>query len=154
MKTITVIGAGRSSSSLIKYLLDYSSKHQFQVVVADQSLETAEQKIKMHPNGKAVKFTLDQTELRQELVQQSDVVISMLPASLHFELAKDCVNLNKHLVTASYISQEMKSLDEEVKAKGLVFMNECGLDPGIDHMSAMKILNEIREKGGKIGRAS
>lgn len=148
MKTITVIGAGRSSSSLIKYLLDYSSKHQFQVVVADQSLETAQQKIKNHLNAKAVKFSLDQTELRQKLVQESDVVISMLPASLHFELAKDCVNFNKHLVTASYISTEMKSLNEEVKNKGLVFMNECGLDPGLDHMSAMKTLNEIRAKGG------
>src|SRR5690554_4411862 len=148
MKTITVIGAGRSSSSLIKYLLDYSSKHQFQVVVADQSLETAQQKINNHLNAKAVKFSLDQTELRQKLVQESDVVISMLPASLHFELAKDCVNFNKHLVTASYISKELKELDNEVKAKGLIFMNECGLDPGIDHMSAMKVLDEIREKGG------
>ncbi|HLW40968.1 MAG TPA: saccharopine dehydrogenase C-terminal domain-containing protein [Flavobacterium sp.] len=148
MKTITVIGAGRSSSSLIKYLLEHSSEHQFQVVVADQSLETAQQKVNNHPNGKTVQFSLDQEEARQKLVQQSDVVISMLPAFLHLELAKDCLKYNKHLVTASYISPEMNALNEEVKAKGLVFMNECGLDPGLDHMSAMKTLNEIRARGG------
>lgn len=148
MKRITVIGAGRSSSSLIQYLLDHSSEFEYEVVVADQSLETAQTKVNNHPNGKAVQFSLDQTELRTKLVQESNVVISMLPAFLHIEIAKDCVTLGKHLVTASYISQEMKTLNEEVKAKGLVFMNECGLDPGIDHMSAMKVLDDIREKGG------
>lgn len=148
MKKITVIGAGRSSSSLIQYLLDHSVENDYHVVVADQSLETAQKKINNHPNGKALQFSLDQTELRKQLVQESDVVISMLPAFLHIELAKDCVALGKHMVTASYISAEMKALNEEVVTKGLVFMNECGLDPGIDHMSAMKVLNEIREKGG------
>lgn len=149
MKQISVIGAGRSSTSLIKYLLEHSSEYNYQVVVADQSLDAAQQKINNHPNGKAVEFSLDQVELRQKLVQDADVVISMLPAFLHFELAKDCITFGKHMVTASYISAEMKSLDQEAKQKGLVFMNECGLDPGIDHMSAMKVLNEIREKGGK-----
>lgn len=152
MKNITIVGAGRSSSSLIKYLLDYSTEKNYKVTVADMSLESAEKKINNHPNGVAVKFSLEEEELRKKLVQSSDLVISMLPAFLHFELAKDCLAFGKHLVTASYISKEMKSLHEEVCQKGLVFMNECGLDPGIDHMSAMKVLDEIREKGGEIVR--
>ena len=150
MKNITLIGAGRSASSLIKYLLEQSLTYEFQLVVADQSLEIAQQKINNHPNGKAVALSLDQTELRQQLIQKSDVVISMLPAFMHTTIAEDCLAFGKHLVTASYISKEMKALDEQAKAKGLIFMNECGLDPGIDHMSAMKVIDEIREKGGKM----
>lgn len=150
MKNITLIGAGRSASSLIKYLLEQSLTYDFQLVVADQSLEIAQQKINNHPNGKAVALSLDQTELRQQLIQKSDVVISMLPAFMHTTIAEDCLAFGKHLVTASYISKEMKALDEQAKAKGLIFMNECGLDPGIDHMSAMKVIDEIREKGGKM----
>lgn len=150
MKNITLIGAGRSASSLIKYLLEQSLTYDFQLVVADQSLEIAQQKINNHPNGKAVAFSLGQTELRQQLIQKSDVVISMLPAFMHTTIAEDCLAFGKHLVTASYISKEMKALDEQAKAKGLIFMNECGLDPGIDHMSAMKVIDEIREKGGKM----
>lgn len=150
MKNITLIGAGRSASSLIKYLLEQSLTYDFQLVVADQSLEIAQQKINNHPNGKAVAFSLDQTELRQQLILKSDVVISMLPAFMHTTIAEDCLAFGKHLVTASYISKEMKALDEQAKAKGLIFMNECGLDPGIDHMSAMKVIDEIREKGGKM----
>lgn len=152
MKNITIVGAGRSASSLIKYLLNHSTERNYKVTVADMSLESAQKKIDNHPNGVAIQFTLDQEELRKELVQSSDLVISMLPAFLHIELAKDCVTYGKHMVTASYISKEMIGLDAEVKAKKLVFMNECGLDPGIDHMSAMKVLDEIREKGGKIVR--
>lgn len=152
MKNITIVGAGRSASSLIKYLLNHSTERNYKVTVADMSLESAQKKIDNHPNGVAIQFTLDQEELRKELVQSSDLVISMLPAFLHIELAKDCVTYGKHMVTASYISKEMIGLDAEVKAKELVFMNECGLDPGIDHMSAMKVLDEIREKGGKIVR--
>lgn len=152
MKNITIVGAGRSASSLIKYLLNHSTERNYKVTVADMYLESAQKKIDNHPNGVAIQFTLDQEELRKELVQSSDLVISMLPAFLHIELAKDCVTYGKHMVTASYISKEMIGLDAEVKAKKLVFMNECGLDPGIDHMSAMKVLDEIREKGGKIVR--
>ena len=150
MKKIAVIGAGRSSSSLIKYLLDHSSIYEYQITVADQSLAAAEEKINNHPNGKAVHFSIDQSNLRRQIVQDSDIVISMLPAFMHPIIAKDCLEFGKHLVTASYISDEMKSFDEEAKAKGLIFMNECGLDPGIDHMSAMKVIDEIREKGGKM----
>src|SRR5690606_6957455 len=99
MKNITLIGAGRSASSLIKYLLEQSLTYDFQLVVADQSLEIAKQKINNHPNGKAVALSLDQTELRQQLVQESDVVISMLPAFMHTTIAEDCLAFGKHLVT-------------------------------------------------------
>src|SRR5690554_6384473 len=141
MKTITVIGAGRSSSSLIKYYLEHSSEHQFQVVVADQSLETARRKVNNHPNGKTVQFSLDQEEARQKLVTQSDAVMSILPAFLHLRLAKDWLKYHKHLVTASYIAPEMNALNEEVQDKGLVFLNDRELAPGLDHMSAMITLN-------------
>ncbi len=150
MKKITIFGAGKSSSSLIKYLLDAATLHSFEVVVADLSIENAQKKIQNHPKGLAIEFSLSDEPLRKKLIEDSDVVISMLPAHLHIDIAKDCVFYGKHLVTASYISKEMQSLDEEVKAKGLVFMNECGLDPGIDHMSAMAVLDKLRDKGAEI----
>lgn len=150
MKEILIVGAGRSASSLIKYLLEKSTTENLHLTICDLSLELAQKKAMGHPNATAKEFDLFNTEQRQELVQQSDIVISMLPASLHIELAKDCVRFKKHLATASYISPAMAALDEEVKANNLVFMNEIGLDPGIDHMSAMKIIHEVKEKGGKI----
>lgn len=150
MKEILIVGAGRSASSLIKYLLEKSTTENLHLTICDLSLELAQKKAMGHPNATAKEFDLFNTEQRQELVKQSDIVISMLPAALHIELAKDCVRFKKHLATASYISPAMAALDEEVKANNLVFMNEIGLDPGIDHMSAMKIIHEVKERGGKI----
>lgn len=89
-------------------------------------------------------------ENRRQTINENDIVVSMLPARFHIKVANDCVDLNKHLVTASYISDEIKALDKKVKEKGLVFMNEIGLDPGIDHMSAMQIIDRIREQGGRM----
>ena len=148
MKNILLFGSGRSTSSLIKYLLDRTEKNQFKLHIADQSIESIQQKIEHNHNAFATALDIHNNEQRKELVKNADVVISMLPAFLHPIIAADCLELNKHLVTASYISNELKALDAEVKAKGLIFMNECGLDPGIDHMSAMKVLDEIRSKGG------
>ncbi|WP_196889090.1 saccharopine dehydrogenase family protein [Aureivirga sp. CE67] len=150
MKKILIIGAGRSSSSLINYLLNKSEEENLQIKVADVSIELAEEKIQNHKNGIAVTLDIFDIEHRRELIKESDIVISMLPAILHLEVAKDCVEYEKNLVTASYISDEMKSLDKQVKSKGLIFMNEVGLDPGIDHMSAMQIIDKIREEGGKM----
>lgn len=149
-KEILVVGAGRSASSLIKYLLEKSTEENLHLTICDLSLELAEKKAMGHPNATAKKFDLFDREQRQELVQNADIVISMLPAALHIELAKDCISFKKHLATASYISPAMAELDEEVKKNNLVFMNEIGLDPGIDHMSAMKIIHDIKNKGGKI----
>ena len=150
MKTILIIGAGKSSSSLISYLLNKSSEENLHIIVADLSLKDAQDKIKNHPNGSAISLDIHNDENRHKAVKSADIIISMLPASLHLEVAKDCLTYGKHLVTASYISPSMQALNEEVTAKGLVFMNEIGLDPGIDHMSAMQVIDRIREKGGKM----
>lgn len=150
MKTILIIGAGKSSSSLISYLLNKSSQENLHIIVADLSLKDAQVKIKNHPNGSAITLDIHNDENRHEAVKSADIVISMLPASLHLEVAKDCITYGKHMVTASYISPAMQALNDEVTAKGLVFMNEIGLDPGIDHMSAMQVIDRIREQGGKM----
>lgn len=150
MRKILVIGAGRSASSLIKYLLDKSTTENLFITIADLSLQLAQKKTNNHPNSRAIAFDIFNDEQRKLEIQNSDIVISMLPAHLHIEVAKDCITFKKHLVTASYISPAMQELDKEVKENNLVFMNEIGLDPGIDHMSAMKVLDEIRDKGGNI----
>lgn len=150
MQTILLIGAGRSTSSLVSYLLEKSVKENFKMIIADISLETALKRANNHPNATAIQLDIQNTDQRQKLIESSNIVISMLPAFMHMQVANECLEKGKHLVTASYISNEMQMLDEEVKKKNLVFMNEIGLDPGIDHMSAMKVIDEIRDKGGKM----
>jgi saccharopine dehydrogenase-like NADP-dependent oxidoreductase len=150
MKTILIIGAGKSSSSLISYLLNKSSVENLHIIVADLSLKDAQDKIKNNANGSAISLDIHNDEHRTKAIKNADIVISMLPASLHMDVAKDCLAHGKHLVTASYISPAMQALNDEVVAKGLVFMNEIGLDPGIDHMSAMQVIDRIREQGGKM----
>ncbi|WP_428740691.1 saccharopine dehydrogenase family protein [Tenacibaculum sp.] len=150
MRNILIIGAGRSSSSLIKYLLDKSSQENLHITIGDVSLESAQSKINNHKNATAIQLDVFNAKERADAIQKADIVISMLPASFHIEVAKDCITYGKHMVTASYISNEMKALDEEAKAKGLVFMNEIGLDPGIDHMSAMQIIDRIKDQDGKM----
>ena len=150
MRTILIIGAGRSASSLIQYLLAKSEKEQLHLIIGDLSLELAQKKTNNHPNATPIALDIFNAQQRQDAIQKATIVISMLPAHLHIEVAKDCVLFQKHMVTASYISEAMQALDAEAKAKGLIFMNEIGLDPGIDHMSAMKVIDEIKEKGGKM----
>ena len=150
MRKILILGAGRSASSLIKYLLEKSTTENLQIILADLSLENALAKTQNHPNAQAIVLDINNTTQRQDVIKTVDLVISMLPAFMHLEVAKDCLFFHKNLVTASYISPEMQNLEAEVKEKGLVFLNECGLDPGIDHMSAMKVINQIKEKGGKM----
>lgn len=150
MKNVLIIGAGRSASSLIKYLLEKSESENLHITIGDLSLELAQRKTKGHKNATAIALDINNTEQRQSEIQKADIVISMLPAHMHIEVAKDCITFKKHMVTASYISDAMQALDSQAKENGLVFMNEVGLDPGIDHMSAMKILDEIREQGGKV----
>ncbi|MBI1288992.1 MAG: saccharopine dehydrogenase [Flavobacteriales bacterium] len=149
-KNILVIGAGRSATTLIDYFLQHAEALDWRITVGDISEELAQKKIGSHPRGKALKFDVFSAEQRREEVSKADVVVSMLPASMHIEVAKDCLELGKHLTTASYISKEMKALNMEVEAKNLLFLNEIGLDPGIDHLSAMKLLDEIRADGGKV----
>ena len=150
MRKILLIGAGKSTSALIKYLKEKSNEEKLQLIIGDLSLANAEKFAGDHPNTKAIQLDIFKADQRQEAIKNADIVISMLPARFHIEVAKDCVNFNKNLVTASYVSDEMQALDKEVKQKGLTFMNEIGVDPGIDHMSAMQVIDRIRAKGGKM----
>jgi len=150
MRKILIIGAGRSASSLIKYLLDKSETEKLHITIADLSLELAAKKANNHPNATGIQFDINNEAQRYEEISKADIVISMLPAHMHIEVAKDCITFKKNMVTASYVSDAMQALDSEVRENGLIFMNEIGLDPGIDHMSAMKIINDIRQKGGKM----
>jgi saccharopine dehydrogenase-like NADP-dependent oxidoreductase len=150
MKNILIIGAGKSSSALIKYLLDTSEEEKLSLTIGDISTENAHKLINNHKNAIAIVLDVFDKEQREEQIQKADLVISMLPARFHVDVAKDCIAFGKHMVTASYISDEMRALDGEAKKKGLVFMNEIGLDPGIDHMSAMQVIDRIKDAGGKM----
>lgn len=150
MQNILVIGAGRSASSLINYLLTHSVKENWNVTVGDVSLELVKQKTVGHSNARAIQFDINNDAQREEEIKRADIVISMLPASMHMNVAKDCVKFKKHLATASYVSKEMKELNAEAKVAGIILMNEIGLDPGIDHASAMKVIDHIHEQGGEL----
>jgi saccharopine dehydrogenase (NADP+, L-glutamate forming) len=150
MQTILIIGAGKSSSYLIDFLLESAGPKNRKVIVADVSEKIAAEKVKSNPNATAVAIDIDNSEERISLIQKSDIVVSMLPASLHPIIAKDCLTFGKHFFTASYESEDLRKLANEVKVKNLLFLNECGLDPGIDHMSAMKIITEEKAKGHEI----
>ena len=151
MSKILIIGAGRSSSSLIDYFLSNAKLYSWHITIADANKKAVESKISNYMDvATAVEFDVNNVVLREDLIKQSDFVVSMLPAFMHGDVARDCVRLGKHIATASYVSQDMKDLDAEAKQKNLILLNECGLDPGIDHASAMKVIHEIHEKGGKI----
>jgi saccharopine dehydrogenase-like NADP-dependent oxidoreductase len=150
MKNILLLGAGKSSHVLIKYLLHNAASGNWQVTVADISLEAAQSNVGMHSSGKAIVLDINNTEQREAAIKSADLVISLLPPALHLFAARDCLRFKKHLVTASYVSPEMKALHQDVVNSGLIFLNECGLDPGIDHMSAMKIIDHVHDAGGKI----
>ena len=150
MKNILVIGAGRTSSSLINYLLDKSAEFGWLITIADQSLELAEQKAANHPMAKAIQFNVMDNEQRSLFIGKADIVISLLPETLHIHLVKDCIKHRVNLVSASYVSPEMASFNDEAASAGLVFLNEMGLDPGIDHMETMKLLAKVKAKGGKL----
>lgn len=150
MNKILIIGAGRSTSSLISYLLKQSLSHNWQITVADSNIQLAETKIKGFSNAKAISLDVSNAAARETAIKGADMVISMLPAFMHGDVARDCVKFGKHIATASYVSDEMKALDAEAKQKGLLILNECGLDPGIDHASAMKIIDELKHKGAEI----
>ncbi|MCX6291486.1 MAG: saccharopine dehydrogenase NADP-binding domain-containing protein [Bacteroidetes bacterium] len=150
MRNILLIGAGRSSSFLIKYLLDHSAEQNWQLTVGDISEKLARQKIGNHPNGKAISFDTTDEKMCAAEISKSDLVVSMLPAHMHLPVAEQCIRLKKNLVTASYVSKEMESLDQDAKQNGIIILNECGLDPGIDHMSAMKIISDLKSDGREI----
>ncbi len=150
MKNILVIGAGRSSSSLIKYLLDHAEAEGWKVSVGDMNLDLAKSKVNGSAHGEAFELNaLDEVQ-RSKALLNVDLVVSMLPARFHIEVAKECIEKRIPIITPSYISEEMKALDEAAKEAGVILLNEIGVDPGIDHLSAKKILDEIDDQNGEM----
>ncbi len=150
MKNILVIGAGRSAVSLIDYLLDNAEKENWKITVAEANVAGAKALVGDAACATVVALDARNADERAALIESHDLIISMLPAFLHIDVAKDCLRLKKNLITPSYISPEMKALAPEVEAAGLTFLNELGVDPGIDHMSAMRLLDELRKDGAEI----
>ncbi len=150
LRKILVLGAGKSTSYLLDYFLDKSITEKLHLTIGDIRPEGIPPSAKNHPNCTVIHLDILKDEDRKKAIGNSDIVVSMLPARFHIKVARECVESNKNLVTASYISNEILALDETVKKKGLVFMNEIGLDPGIDHMSAMQVIDNITNQGGKI----
>jgi saccharopine dehydrogenase (NADP+, L-glutamate forming) len=150
MKNLLIIGAGRSATALIKYILEQARQHNFFVTVGDADIDLAQRKINGHPNGRAIWLDASKPNDRKDVINRHDVVVSLLPPQMHLEVAQDCISLGKHMVTASYVSKQVLRLGDEARQRALVFMNELGLDPGLDHMSAMQHIHKIQGKGGKI----
>ena len=146
MKKVLVLGAGLVVRPLVVYLLDKG----YQVTVASRTVSKAEVLIGGHENGRPVSWTVDKEQELKQMVSEHDLAVSLLPYQYHVQVANACLEFGKHLVTTSYVSDAMKELDEKAKAQNLVFLNEVGLDPGIDHMSAMKVIHDVQNKGGKI----
>jgi saccharopine dehydrogenase-like NADP-dependent oxidoreductase len=150
MKKILVFGAGKSATCLIDYLCAACEENRWLLVVCDADLRLAQSKIHQCNSAQAVSIDVSDEEKRIDLIKAADIVISMLPPHLHFLVANDCLNFSRHLLTASYIDAEIKKLEKQIEKKGLLFLCEMGLDPGIDHMSAMKIFDHIKNMDGKI----
>jgi saccharopine dehydrogenase-like NADP-dependent oxidoreductase len=147
---IVLFGAGKSSTVLIEYLKQLATENVWKLTVADSNLELAQSKVGVHALAKAVPVDIENRDERKEWIEQADLVISLMPAHLHYLLALDCIELNKHLLTASYVDEPIKKLQPEIVRRNLLFLCEMGLDPGIDHMSAMQLFHRIKNKGGKI----
>ncbi len=143
---ILVLGSGLVARPLIRYLLGRGHL----LTVTNQNLDRAQELIGVHPNGRAVALEITDEALLNELIGWSDLVVSLLPFVFHASVARRCLSLGKHLVTTSYVSNEMRELGPEAERLGLVFLNETGLDPGLDHMSAMRIIRAVHERGGLV----
>lgn len=150
MKKILLIGAGRSTTSLIQYLKNCCVPNSWSLTIGDYNLDQANLLLGDFELGRSLRLDVfNQDQLRKE-IEDHDIVVSMVPAQLHFLVAKECVDAQKNLVTASYISDSIQALDQEAIQKNVLILMECGLDPGIDHMSAMKCIHEIKARGGVI----
>jgi saccharopine dehydrogenase (NADP+, L-glutamate forming) len=147
MKNVLILGAGLVAKPLVRYLLDQPDFH---VKVASRTVSKAEKLVGGHPRGEAQPLNVDDTATLKNLISQADLVISMVPYTHHVTVANLCIELKKHMVTTSYVSENMKKLDRKAKDAGILILNEIGLDPGIDHMSAMKIIHAVKNKGGRI----
>lgn len=147
MKNILILGAGLVSRPGVNYLLENGNLN---ITVADVLPERAEELTRGYENGNALALDINNTEKLDAVIKGNDIVVSLLPWTLHMKVADLCVKNNKHMATTSYVSDGMRDLDPVVREKGLLFINETGVDPGIDHMSAKKIIDEVEDEGGKI----
>lgn len=150
MTRIFIPGAGKSATSLIDYLLQHAEQYDWYVCVGDLDLALAQRKTKQHPRAEAVHFNVKEEALCDQYVSQCDIVASVLPADLHYILALKCLQYGKHIITPSYVNEREWALNDDFRRAGLLFMGEIGLDPGIDHLSIMEMLDEVRHKGGKL----
>ena len=150
LKKILLFGAGKSATCLIDYLASEAAKQYWQIKVADGNFALASEKIAGYDHALAVQVDVSDEMDRNELIEEADIVISMLPPHLHILVAQNCVAVGRSLLTASYIDDDIRKLEPEINKKGLLFLCEMGLDPGIDHMSAMQLIHRIRGQSGKI----
>jgi saccharopine dehydrogenase (NAD+, L-glutamate forming) len=150
MRKILIIGAGKSSSYLIQYLIDKAESENLQITIGDLNIDNAKKLVGAGSKVNIIHLDVFDKDSRISAVKNADIVVSMLPARFHIEVAKDCITYKKHMVTASYVSSDMQALDDDAKKNNLIFMNEIGVDPGVDHMSAMQVIDSITEKGGKM----
>ncbi len=150
MTNILILGAGRSATSLITYLLEECSRNDWRLRVGDFDPTLAELKTRNYSCAEAFAFDIQKSAQREEEIGKANLVISMLPAKFHPLVARECLKYGVSMMTASYVSDEMRTFDEEARRKGILFLNECGLDPGIDHMSAMKVIDQIRDEGHEL----
>lgn len=147
MKQVLVLGAGLVARPLVRYLLDQPD---IKLTIASRTLSKAERLVGKHPDGAAHQLNVEDENALESFVSNADIVISLLPWIHHMKVANLCIEQNKHMVTTSYVKPEMQALDAEAKKRGLLFLNEIGVDPGIDHMAAMKVINGVKKEGGQI----
>lgn len=148
MKKILIIGAGRSTTALIRYLEEHSRKYDWEITVGDLDLQAVQEKVSL--STRAITFDVFNEQQLNEEVRHADIVVSMLPARFHPIVALACLKYSRSMLTASYESEEMLEMATRARSQGVLFLNEMGVDPGIDHMSAMRAINRIREHSNKL----
>ncbi|MBU0558120.1 MAG: saccharopine dehydrogenase NADP-binding domain-containing protein [Bacteroidetes bacterium] len=150
MKNVLILGAGQSAPRLISYMLEEASKNEWFVTVCDRDYELANRRINGHPNGTAIEFDVNDENMRGTLIENTDIVINFLSPSFQYVIALECLKHGKHVVTASYENPRVADFNKDAIRKGIIILNEMGLDPGIDHMTAMEIIQKIRDKDGYV----
>lgn len=150
MKKILILGAGLSTISLVDYLLKNAEDNDWQITLGDIDVKIAKKKVNGSPHGTAIEFDINNEKFAKDVIKEHDVVISMLPAFIHMKVVEKCIEFKKPMLTASYATPEIKALHEKAQEAGIPIMMELGVDPGIDHMSAMNVINRIRKQGGKL----
>ena len=147
MKKVVVFGAGLVVRAHVRYLLD----HDFQVTVASRTVSKAQDILNGHPHGTPMAFDITvEPEKLEEIIAEHDLAVSLLPWQFHPQVARACLNQGKHMDTTSYVKEEMSALDAEAKERGVILFNELGVDPGIDHMTAMQVIDRVQSEGGEI----